>query len=75
MNQVNELKEKLILANEKLTGKRLLLSKIKEREAINTLQSDIAKILSKLDNAAAEGQLDWFCLKTAIDCNKRLLTL
>ena len=62
---VNELKKNLTIANEQLAQKQLLLSKQKERESINTLQSDIKKILTKISNAAAKGQLDWFCLKTA----------
>ena len=65
ISHVNELKEKLTVANEKLAQKRLLLSKAKERESINTLQSDISKMLTKLNNANTKGQLDWFCLKLA----------
>ena len=66
INHVNEIKEKLTVANEKLAQKQRLLSKLKERESINTLQSDISKMLTKLNNAEVKKKLDWFCLKSAI---------
>ena len=65
INQVKELKEYLIAANEKLALKRPLLSKATERESIGILQSDISKMLTKLNNATIKKQLDWFCQKAA----------
>jgi len=65
INHVLEVKKNLIAAQEKLDSKKLLLSKIEERESISTLLSDISIIRQKLTNAANKGQLDWFCLKKA----------
>ena len=63
INQVLNFKEKLTAANKRLTAKSCFFSQANERTSISTLQSDISKMLIKLNNAAAKEQLIWFCQK------------
>ena len=65
LNHAIDLQSRLEVAKKELGIRQPLLSKIKERESIENLLTDIEKMLGKLQNAANKERLDWFCLQAA----------